>query len=257
MYKRQYLYRGVSDIKHFLVPKIVRTKLNSKKNSKVVTEEIASLRKERMREYLTIRLPAYGFEFSDSDRKLRLWKELFIAQHYGVPTPLLDFSRNPLVGLFFACISNPQKDGALHAVCIKPQIVESKEDFKPKAKDYNIASFDLISSGEDGFSPYDLDRPLFIVPSQFDTRILTQNSVFCCFPTQKLTTKLQDQLIPKSSSKKPQSGQMNHMVEWKIPKRKKERLLIDLNRIGVNHATIYNDISGFGEFATWKIQNIE
>lgn len=37
----------------------------------------------------------------------RGWESLFLAQHYGVPTRLLDWSENPLMALYFALTSAP------------------------------------------------------------------------------------------------------------------------------------------------------
>lgn len=38
---------------------------------------------------------------------------LAVMQHYGAPTRLLDWSYSPFVGLYFAAITHPERDGAL------------------------------------------------------------------------------------------------------------------------------------------------
>ena len=43
------------------------------------------------------------------------WECLALAQHYGLGTRLLDWTKNPLVGLFFACEGHEEKDGAVYA----------------------------------------------------------------------------------------------------------------------------------------------
>jgi hypothetical protein len=47
---------------------------------------------------------------------------LVAMQHYGIPTRLLDFSRNPLIALYFACETHPDTDGQV--LCFKKKKLE-------------------------------------------------------------------------------------------------------------------------------------
>ena len=46
------------------------------------------------------------------------------AQHHGLKTRLLDVSRNPLVGLFNACVDNDQEDGKLHVFAVPKSLIK-------------------------------------------------------------------------------------------------------------------------------------
>jgi hypothetical protein len=52
----------------------------------------------------------------------------FVAQHYGMPTRLLDWSTNPLAALFFACEGQDDQDGYVYAMNAKQVIpVEARK----------------------------------------------------------------------------------------------------------------------------------
>lgn len=246
----RFLFRGVSKSEHRLIPKICRT---IKETSLAIDP---SLRLKLLQDYLKIHLPAYGYDLHNYDEKHKLWKELFIAQHYGAATNLLDFTRNPLVGAFFACYKDEDFDSKIYAIRIQEQDWR-KDKFDAESLNYNIASFDLLSSknseGFLGWSPYELPRTLFVVPPLIDKRIQAQIGIFCCFSQNNALIPLNEQ----NEFNGKEIHETGFIQEFLIKKESKEKIKKELNKLGINHMSLFPDMSGFGEFVTWKLLNNE
>ncbi len=91
--KKVMIYRGVKDVDYQLVPKVGRiAKFEKFSAEELLKEEQTILRLFKERAWATL-----------SDAKSATnWEFLALAQHHGLPTRLLDWSRNPLVAAYFA-----------------------------------------------------------------------------------------------------------------------------------------------------------
>src|SRR5437764_765572 len=77
-------YRGHTNYKWTLTPSVARRREH-------LENELTMLKRFRQDAGPRLR-----------DRPSDDWEWLFLAQHFGVPTRLLDWTENPLVGLWFA-----------------------------------------------------------------------------------------------------------------------------------------------------------
>lgn len=146
--------------------------------------------------------------FDDFKRKYSLFTDvrprndmefLFLAQHYGLPTRLLDWTFNPLIALYFACVSNPNQNGAVfHCMPLNPLFI-----FDP-AKD-EIFTFQHLT---------------MLRPNLTDVRYKNQSGLFILYP-------------------KPWQEDLSFVQErFIIPAGAKKSILIKLEKIGFTRSFI-------------------
>lgn len=157
-------YRGLCDISYALVPKVGRSSRYS------LERELAAFRMFIImgRTYLN---PPPRSE----------WEWLAIAQHHGLATRLLDWTRNPLVALYFAVHSTPGADGVIYVR--KPR--------KSVPEDHPV-------------SPFGIGEVMTFIPSYLVPRVDRQQGDFTVHPnpTEALDEEdMQRLIIPKSLKK--------------------------------------------------------
>lgn len=162
----EYLFRGVSNKDHSLIPSIGRgAEENTGGDIETVEHNLISEFK---------RLSAPILKADETPKTEFEW--LFLAQHYGLPTRLLDWSTNPLVALYFAVEKDDELDGGVYAV--RHMVTDQYELFDYKTADYTD-SHKQVPSSLFAIQP-NQGKFIFIRPKYTDQRYLNQRSVFSC-----------------------------------------------------------------------------
>ena len=92
-------YRGCRSKAHELKPTLYRHSTKTKR------DEIAALESELTTRFVQRSLPFLQRPLTDD------WDKLFLMQHYGVPTRLLDWTENPFVSIYFALVGATELRG--------------------------------------------------------------------------------------------------------------------------------------------------
>jgi len=144
---------------------------------------------------------SYTNERPESDMDL-----LFLAQHYGLPTRLLDFTFNPMIALYFACESELEKDGKVYVHSMDKMLLMDA-DSNPKMPH----SIDEVFSKKGA---------RFVVPNYTDARYKNQKALFLLSdkPNQKFTFITESYIIKKEG---------------------KEQILRDLAKLGYDKTLVY------------------
>lgn len=203
---REAMFRGQADSRWPLLPSIARYADALEPDGYECISDLEDHLLERFR--------ILGVPFRDF-RNMPRFEQLVHAQHYGLPTRLLDWSSNPLKALFFA-VEDPlldSTDGAIYMT--RPRFwAEGTE-----------------SMGEDA-------EHAACFPELLHERISAQDACVLAFPLSK-----SDMCVPElSASNLPRSLEFLH--NFKVPASSKQNLRKQLAVLGVTHRTVYPGLEG-------------
>jgi len=150
---------------------------------------------------------------------------LTIAQHYGLPTRLLDWTYNPQTALWFSINSSTQNtDGALWI-------------FSPDLADYQVQqNLDPLKS------PTEIDKTIVYRPRNIISRATNQVSIFTIHQIDNNNIGIPLEADPNFGAK---------LQKFVVKRNLFPGILNELNQINTNSSTIFPDLSGLCQHLEW------
>ncbi len=251
---RVVLYRGHPDNRFVLRPSLFRVQSQRKDEKNI------------FRELISVHPTAF-----EHDRNV--FEQLVRMQHFSLPTRLLDLTYNPLVGLFFACETHPEADGAL-VILSTPK---TKVRYFDSDTVSSLANLSFLTGNERDalrrkdtvagvikshagkrllqfiraeksyflpeIRPADLKSVLTVRPKLANPRLIAQQGAFLLFG---LVAELE-----------PNNGFGIEMAQLIIPAKAKGRILRDLDRVNINRAALFPEVESAARYIMSKLVPIE
>jgi len=167
---------------------------------------------------------------------------LFLMQHHGTPTRLLDWTESPLIALFFTVCADDSKDGEFWAMY--PDALNTVS---------NINGISLPRSSEVGFLAREhvFDNPLHYAqmikkkvpeypialkpPMKFN-RMVSQLSTFTIHPVPQKGFTISDMLFDE-----------RFLVRYIVPSEFKKTIQQNLAALGITRRTLFPDLDGLSK----------
>lgn len=208
----EYLFRG-QERDWALVPAIDRV---------TPREEALSISERRMLDAFDRCAPAYFQEFPSS-----MWDRLSLARHHGLPTRMLDWTNSALAALWFATRTPAtlEEDSGIGADGVVWALECADEDFAELPAD-----------------PLSISQICLVRPKHLSPRIRVQSGVFSVHPYSAERERYENLIESHLSAR---------LFRISIPASAFSDIRFDLDRFGVNSATLFPDLDGLCRHIGW------
>lgn len=196
---RLWIFRGQNSVDWKLIPKAGRPDYIGSD-----FKELLGSFKRRAVEFISV-------------RPENTWDWMCLAQHHGLPTPLLDWTFNPLVAAYFAVMPYCDEDCSIHAFRPVYHFTDDKDPFN--------------CTGVGRFRPRGVA-----------TRVIRQSGGFTFHAPSSLP--LEEGM--RSDEK---------LIRYVIKKSYRKEMIYELDRYGINRMTLFPDLDGLSEYMSWTSSN--
>lgn len=240
-----YLFRGVANFSYDLKSSLERSVRHYYTENWLINEFQRSIH-----EYFPVE--------SHPNNKFEL---LSLMQHHGVPTRMIDITKSPYIGLYFAASQNfygenNVKDGAIYAFMHHNLQSASIRNIMSRSK------FDLDVNWLNRFVKHDSkifeevfynhrdDAAIIVEPFKVNKRLYAQQGLFLISNfNYKTTEQIIEQLLPKEL---PKGSYDPTLIKIRIKGELKIEILKRLDRMNINSSTLFPGIDGFSKYLLEK-----
>lgn len=197
------IFRGVTNADYQLLTTAGRMKIREEFKLRDIEKFILKTFKERAVPYL---------EFEPKND----WEWLAVAQHHGLPTRLLDWTRNALVAAYFAVRKEYSGDSAI----------------------YVIRNEMIVGGPEEWDNPLDMGGlEMRYIPSHVTQRIIAQNGLFTFHPEPS------------------RPFEHSNLLRVRIPQAYRRSLKRELYNYGIHEASMFPGLDGLATHISWMNQS--
>ncbi|RJO74293.1 MAG: FRG domain-containing protein [Myxococcales bacterium] len=225
----RYYFRGLPCANYELIPKLLREEFLGPLSKLYCESEPVKLQALLLQRFVRY-ASSYYRDGTLGTLRDNFSEWLCVAQHNGLPTLLLDWTLNPLVGLYFAVSKCDDKDGCVWCMELK------------NPSDRQLTTVHLEEKKE---LREDYSAPCLVIPRPFNRRIEAQAGRF--------TYSTCRDALDKICSKDPYADKRvpwRRMIKWVVPANEanKKKILEELGLCQIHDGTVFADLDGFARY---------